>query len=395
MVYIQDFAVINALGNSTSEVAEGLASLNTAGLREDSTLLTHGKSTYVGRVTLDLESENLRHDFDELPLHNSRNNRLLLTALNEIKPRVLAAIDRVGADRLGVVMGTSTSGLYESGLAVEAAYRHEQYQSWCYEMQELGDPSRFLQRYLKLCGPAYTISTACSSSARAVIEAARLIEADLCDAVLAGGADTLCRMPVNGFDSMGVLSPERCVPFCQDRCGINIGEGAGLMLLSREPAALAILGYGESSDAYHPSAPSPDGSGAIAAMQQALQSARLRPEEVGYLSLHGTATPANDKIEALAVNAVFGERVPCSSTKYLTGHTLGAAGITEAVMGAMIIERDLPLPPQDFSRSPYDVTLTPCGLLREQRSLKHLVVLSNTFAFGGNNAVLALGANYD
>ena len=167
------------------------------------------------------------------------------------------------------------------------------------------------------------------------------------------------------------------------------------MLLSKEPSALAVLGYGESSDAYHASAPSPDGSGAIAAMTQALTSAKLNPQDIGYISLHGTATPANDKTEALAISAVFGEQVPCSSTKYLTGHTLGAAGITEAVMGALLIDKDLPLPPQDFSRSAYDETLTPCGLLREQERLKSKVVLSNAFAFGGNNAVLVIGESRD
>ncbi|MCR5537526.1 MAG: beta-ketoacyl-[acyl-carrier-protein] synthase family protein [Succinivibrio sp.] len=394
MIYIKAYAVLNALGSSTDEVAEHLAALQ-GGLQRDDSWLTHQRSTYVGRVSCDLESARLHQEFESLPLHNSRNNRLLLKALLEIKAEVLAELERVGADRLAVVMGTSTSGLYESGLAVEASFRHESYSKWSYEMQELGDPSRFLQRYLKLAGPAYTISTACSSSARAVIEAIRLLDAGLCDAALVGGADTLSRMPINGFDSMGVLAKERCNPFCRDRCGISIGEGAGLMLLSREPAPLAVLGFGESSDAYHASAPCPDGRGAIAAMQGALEMAGLKAQEVGYISLHGTATPANDKTESLAVNAVFGEQVPCSSTKYLTGHTLGAAGITEAVMGALLIARDVPLPPQDFSQSPYDDSLTPCGLLHEQDRLHSKVVLSNAFAFGGNNAVLVIGESRD
>ena len=130
-------------------------------------------------------------------------------------------------------------------------------------------------------------------------------------------------------------------------------------------------------------------------MSEALKMAGLKPSEVGYISLHGTATPANDRIESLAVNSVFGEYTPCSSTKYLTGHTLGAAGITEAVMCALLLERDLPLPPQDFSLSPYDETLTPCGLLREQQALKKRCILSNSFAFGGNNAVIAIGESRD
>ncbi|MBO5567165.1 MAG: beta-ketoacyl-[acyl-carrier-protein] synthase family protein [Succinivibrio sp.] len=395
MIYIKAYSILNALGNNCSEVAENLRRLNAPGLSRQEGWLTHNRSTYLGRVTRDLSSSG-ELESPRFRRHNSRNNRMLVCALEQIAPQVKEILSRVGSDRLGIVMGTSTSGLDEAGQAVEAyAESEETGDFWNYSMQELGDPSRFLQKYLNLTGPAFTISTACSSSARAIISAVRLIESCLCDAALAGGADTLSRMPINGFDSMGVLSTERCLPFCRDRCGINIGEGAGLMLLVKEPCALAVLGYGESSDAYHVSAPSPDGSGAVSAMSEALKMAGLKPSEVGYISLHGTATPANDRIESLAVNSVFGEYTPCSSTKYLTGHTLGAAGITEAVMCALLLERDLPLPPQDFSLSPYDETLTPCGLLREQQALKKRCILSNSFAFGGNNAVIAIGESRD
>lgn len=187
---------------------------------------------------------------------------------------------------------------------------------------------RVFSHWLALDGPAYTLSTACSSSARAIISGRRLIEAGLVDAAIVGGADTLSRMPINGFHSLESLSPTLCQPFGRDRAGITIGEGAGLMLLTWEPQPIALLGVGESSDAYHISAPHPQGEGAIRAINQALTDAQLTPDDVGYINLHGTATQLNDQIESMVVNALFGERVPCSSTKHLTGHTLGTAGIT-------------------------------------------------------------------
>lgn len=163
------------------------------------------------------------------------------------------------------------------------------------------------------------------------------------------------------------------------------------MLLTREPQPIALLGIGESSDAYHISAPHPQGEGAIRAIQQALQEAGMTPDDVGYINLHGTATPLNDQIESQVVHRLFGEKTPCSSTKHLTGHTLGAAGITEAALSALILRDDLPLPPQDFSRSPLDPALPRCGVLTTAQPLARPVILSNSFAFGGNNASILLG----
>ncbi|EEY2039349.1 hypothetical protein DS004_004748 [Escherichia coli] len=219
----------------------------------------------------------------------------------------------------------------------------------------------------------------------------QILLAGLVDAAIVGGADTLSRMPINGFHSLESLSPTLCQPFGRDRAGITIGEGAGLMLLTREPQPIALLGVGESSDAYHISAPHPQGEGAIRAINQALTDAQLTPDDVGYINLHGTATQLNDQIESMVVNALFGERVPCSSTKHLTGHTLGAAGITEAAMSMLILQRDLPLPAQDFSLSPCDPTLPPCGIIEKPQPLARPVILSNSFAFGGNNASILLG----
>nr|MBP9678449.1 beta-ketoacyl-ACP synthase [Aeromonas sp.] len=237
--------------------------------------------------------------------------------------------------------------------------------------------------------PAYTLSTACSSSARAFISGQRMLAAGLVDAVLVGGADSLCGLTLNGFDSLESLSGTLCQPFDNGRQGINIGEGAALFLLSRQPAPLALLGVGESSDAWHISAPHPDGVGAEAAMGMALAQAGLTPEQVGYINLHGTATRLNDAMESQAVYRLFGDRVPCSSTKPLTGHVLGAAGAIEAALACLLLERALPLPPQRVMTG--DPALAPIRLVSGTTPLATPRILSNSFAFGGNNVSLLFG----
>lgn len=386
MIYLSAVGMVNALGNSADEIAANLNAGVAPGMRPRAGWLQGLPEAVLGGVE------------GELPLiperfsaHRSRNNQLLLAALAQIRPAVEAAINRAGRDRVAVVLGTSTSGLDEGDENVRLSRSGERSPQWQYPQQELGDPSRFLASWLELDGPAYTISTACSSSARAIISGRRLIDAGLVDVAIVGGADSLSRMPVNGFNSLESLSPTLCEPFGRDRRGITIGEAAALMVLTREPGEIALLGAGESSDAYHISAPHPQGEGAIRAINQALNEAGITAEDVGYINLHGTATPLNDRIEAQAIHDLFGERVPCSSTKHLTGHTLGAAGVTEAALSWLILTRGLPLPPQDFSRYAPDDTLPACGLLRHSAPLKKPRILSNSFAFGGNNASLLLG----
>lgn len=386
MIYISAIGMINALGNTLDEIATNLTRGVAPGMRPRTGWLQGYPEAVLGGVDGELPviADTFRN-------HRSRNNQLLLAALAQIQPQVDAAVARYGHERVAVVLGTSTSGLDEGDVHVNLTLNGEASTAWRYPQQELGDPSRFLSHWLALDGPAFTLSTACSSSARAIISGRRLIEAGLADVVIVGGADTLSRMPINGFHSLESLSTTRCQPFAQDRCGITIGEGAALMLLTREPQPIALLGVGESSDAYHISAPHPQGEGAIRAIQQALNDAGMAPADIGYINLHGTATPLNDRIESHVVNALFGEAVPCSSTKHLTGHTLGAAGITEAGISMLILQRNLPLPAQDFSLSPRDPALSPCGIITQPQTLKHPVILSNSFAFGGNNASILLG----
>ncbi|WNN62673.1 beta-ketoacyl-[acyl-carrier-protein] synthase family protein [Enterobacter hormaechei] len=386
MIYLSAVGMVNALGNSADEIAANLIAGVAPGMRQRAGWLQGLPEAVLGGVEGDLPPVP-----GPFSAHRSRNNQLLLAALAQIRPAVDTAIARVGRDRVAVVLGTSTSGLDEGDEYVRRTQNGERSPQWQYPQQELGDPSRFLASWLALDGPAYTISTACSSSARAIISGRRLIDAGLVDVAIVGGADSLSRMPVNGFNSLESFSPTLCEPFGRHRRGITIGEAAALMVLTREPGEVALLGAGESSDAYHISAPHPQGEGAIRAINQALNEAGMTAADVGYINLHGTATPLNDRIEAQVIHDLFGDRVPCSSTKHLTGHTLGAAGITEAALSWLILTRSLPLPPQDFSRYTPDDTLPAFGLLHQSAPLNKPVILSNSFAFGGNNASLLLG----
>ncbi|CAI1081021.1 beta-ketoacyl-[acyl-carrier-protein] synthase family protein [Serratia quinivorans] len=386
MVYFTAVGMVNALGNSLSQIAENLALGVSPGMQQQAQWLLGGETSWFGNVQGELPTIP-----EPLKRHNSRNNRLLLAALAQIDTPVRAAIARYGADRVAVIMGTSTSGIHEGELALQQYQAGQWPQGYDYRQQELGDPGLFLSAFLATRGPAYTLSTACSSSARAIISGKRLIDAGLVDAAIVGGADSLCQMPINGFNSLESLSAQRCTPFAAGRSGINIGEAAALMLLTREPAAVALLGVGESSDAWHMSAPHPAGEGAERAISMALRQAGLNAGQIGYINLHGTATRLNDQVEAQVVNRLFGTETPCSSTKHLTGHTLGAAGAVEAALSWLLLTQPLPLPQQDFSRGPRDAELATIGLVCQPQLLGQRAILSNSFAFGGNNACLLLG----
>lgn len=390
MIYFSAVAMINALGSSLDEISHNLQN-SRSGLTISNDWLLHQKPTWIGQVKIPLPDIP-----PELAKHNTRNNQLLLAALMQIRIDVDAIITQYGRQRLAIIMGTSTSGIYEGEQAV--AYQLAQGhlpESYHYQQQELGDPALFLAEYLETDGPAYTLSTACTSSARAIISGKRLIEAGIVDAALVGGADSLCKMAMNGFDSLESLSSDRCTPFAKERNGINIGEAAALILLTKQPTShdtnnISLAGCGESSDAWHISAPHPEGIGAEQAMRMALEQAKIMPEHVGYVNLHGTATPLNDQMESKAISRLFGNQVPCSSTKHLTGHTLGAAGATEAGLCWLILAKNLCLPKQDFSDTTKDPELADINLIEQKQQAKSKFILSNSCAFGGNNASLLL-----
>ncbi|SEL71358.1 3-oxoacyl-[acyl-carrier-protein] synthase-1 [Roseateles sp. YR242] len=385
-VYLHAPGVICAAGASLHELREAVFAPRLSGVAMN-TSVWPGHAVHLGAVGAALPS--VAH----LPLQaRSRNNAMLLAALAQLRELVDATIARHGANRIGVVLGTSTSGVSESEAAISAfAQEGALPPAFHVEQQELGSPALMLTTLLGLGGPSYVISTACSSGAKALASGARLIKAGLCDAVLVGGVDTLCGMTVAGFSALDSVDEARCRPMSATRAGINIGEGAALFVLSREPSPVRLAGYGESSDAHHISAPEPTGRGAVAAMREALDRAGLTPADIGYLNLHGTATPQNDAMESRAVAELFGLALPCSSTKPLTGHALGAAGAIEACIAWLTVAGDGRLPVHHFDGQ-RDADIPAITLVEPGQRLAQAPrhVMSNSFAFGGNNATLVL-----
>jgi len=324
-----------------------------------------------------------------------RNNRLAWLTLEQdgFIDAVAKARARWGAERVGVFLGTSTSGL----LQTELAYRHRQPDGSLPEgfryapTQNTYSVAAFASAALDLEGPSFVVSTACSSSAKVFGNAARMMAAGLIDAAVVGGVDSLCLTTLYGFNSLELLSSDICRPWDAGRRGLSIGEGASFALLERDADAPQgwLLGIGESNDGHHMSTPHPEGAGAIAAMRAALASAALQPQDIDYINLHGTATPSNDAAEDRAVAAVFGTRTPCSSTKGATGHTLGAAGGVEALICLLALQHGLM--PGGLNVQTPDPQLQ-LNYLRENRAAPLRAILSNSFGFGGTNASLVLGA---
>ncbi|MGF1762192.1 beta-ketoacyl-[acyl-carrier-protein] synthase family protein [Aliivibrio kagoshimensis] len=391
-IFINGCGFNSALGHSPEQITACLTQQQPADMYCESDWLNNGKSTVVGKVTSQLPeiSDTM------LMLHkNTRNNRLALSALQQIESLIETAKSQYGASRIGVVVGTSTSGISDGEVALSQRLGQQAFpDNFHYHQQELGNLGQFVADYYQLTGPAYTISTACSSSGRAFISAQRLLNMRMVDAVIVGGCDSLCKLTLNGFNSLEALSNVHCNPFSENRDGINIGESSAFMLLSHQANKnqknVALFGVGDSSDAHHISAPHPEGDGAVASMQKALQDADLTPSEVGYINAHGTATPLNDAMEAKAIYRLFGANTPVSSTKPLTGHTLGAAAITEAAICWHILQYGLPLPIQ-INDGQIGDELADIQLVHQEQALRKKAILSNSFAFGGNNVSLIFG----
>ncbi|QAX82922.1 beta-ketoacyl-[acyl-carrier-protein] synthase II [Pseudomonas sp. DTU12.3] len=392
--YLNALGVICSLGRDKQSIAHKLFAGDCSGMRHESGWVAER----------DLPVAAVQGELAAIPAalaeQSSRNNQLLLEAAMQIRDDIDQAIRTYGRERIGVVLGTSTSGIDEASRGLAHYIREQQFPAqYDYRQQELGAPANFLADWLQLSGPAYVISTACTSSARALMSAQRLLDLGLCDAVLCGGVDSLCKLTLNGFSSLEAVSAERCNPFSANRNGINIGEAAVLFVMSKQPGdgpAIALLGAGASSDAHHISAPEPSGRGALQAMQKALSRAQLQAAQINYLNLHGTATQHNDAMESLAVAALFPEGVACSSTKPLTGHTLGAAGALEAAFCWLSLSADNPahlLPPHVWDGQA-DPALPPLKWVTADERLTSIApryLMSNSFAFGGNNVSLIIG----
>jgi 3-oxoacyl-[acyl-carrier-protein] synthase-1 len=388
---ISHYSIVNSLG-AGSEAVSGALRERRSGLTACD-FETAELDTYIGQVA-GLDQVRIRTD---LSAYDCRSNRLAQLGLETdgFSGAVAAARTRYGSGRIGVFMGTSTSGI----LQTELAYRRRDPQTGALpadfryaETQNSFSLADFVQRYLGLSGPAFVVSSACSSSAKVFGNAARMIATGVCDAAVVGGVDTLCLTTLYGFSSLGLVSRAPCRPSDIDRDGISIGEGAGFALLEKaaeEPgrAAAVVLGVGESCDAYHMSTPHPEGMGARLAMQRALAAAGLTAGDIDYINLHGTATKSNDASEDKAVFELFGDKTPCSSTKGWTGHLLGAAGITEAIISILALQNDLM--PGSMHTQNIDPALKSNHLLANRDARVNRVV-SNSFGFGGSNCSLIL-----
>lgn len=385
-IFIQGFSAVNSLGSSLDAMAPRLLAGDTSRMRLGASWRKGDRTAHLGQVWEPLPSI-------PDPRHRSRNNQLLLMALAGIEDTLLAAVRRLGANRVAVVVGTSTSGIAGTEEAILGAPAGSIAPDYIYSTQEFAAPSDFLAERLGVAGPAYAISTACTSSTRCFITARRLLRQGVVDAVVVAGADSLCKTTVEGFCSLEAVSARPTNPMSLNRDGINIGEAAGIFLLSREPGPYELLGAGESCDAHHLSAPEPGGHGAELAIRMALEDASLSPVDIGYVNLHGTGTRKNDEMESHAMHRVFPDGVTCSSTKPLTGHTLGAAGATEVAFCCLTLA-DGRVPPHRWDgvadpelpalRLAADGDRLPAGRAR--------ACMTNNFAFGGDNVSLILAA---
>lgn len=380
---ITAWSAVNALGRSTETVLRSLS---------------QGK-TGLGACPLELPVETIVGAIpgvmEPLPpafaAYDCRIARIGLLALRDVESQVRRARERYGATRIGIILGTSTGGL----LATEA--NHAAFRTTgntvegfdLFRQHSFNALGELYREILGLEGPCYTISTACSSSAKAMAAAARLLDLGVIDAALVGGGDSLTRMTLQGFHGLGILDSEPCRPFDQHRAGINIGEGVALQLLERSgDSPVYFLGAGESADAHHMSSPHPEGRGAREAMKRALERTGLEPEDVDHINAHGTATRLNDRSEAIAIRSDFGNQIPVASTKGYTGHLLGGAGATELTFALhAVITNEVPKTLGYTTPDPeLDLNVTRAAIQQPVRR-----VLSNSFAFGGSNVSILVG----
>ncbi len=381
MLYIHTFSATASCGRGCRELQQALFE-GRSGLSPWPGPLP----TYVGTVA-GLDAVRLPV---ELQAFDCRNNRLAEQAVrtDQFESAVEAAVNRFGPSRIGLIVGTSSSGI----ASLEEAYCRKRTTPFGSSDRlgktfELHATTDYLQKRLRISGPALTVSSACSSSAQSLVLAHQWIERKWIDAAVVAGIESLCMTALFGFRALNLIAPTPCRPFDRNRAGINLGEAAALMLVSNQPGPWRLAGYGESSDAYHITAPHPDGEGARLAMSRALILAGIRPSDIGYIHAHGTGTRLNDVSEDRAISRLFPPEIPVSSTKGWTGHTLGAAGMMGALISLLTLESGLL--PRTLNTEERDPCLKSRILLESERSRPHYI-LSNAFGFGGNNCALIL-----
>jgi len=391
-VFVTAHTAVSACGQGRKPLLEALLAGKT--FLKPARLITPGFVTYTGEVDTPLPEVH-----NHLKAYNSRNARIALAALDcedaTFRHAVEDACARYGNHRVAIIIGTSTSGIYETELAYQSrlasgtspeAFDFKRQHAWV-------ATAEFMKKELSLAGPCYAISTACSSAGKAVAAGQRLIEAGICDAVVVGGVDSICHMTIYGFRSLELTAEKPCRPLDRDRCGISLGEGAGLLLIERmriNDSDATLVGYGESSDAHHMTAPHPEGAGSAQAMRSALASAGLSAKKIDYINLHATGTHLNDQSEMRAMAALFEPKTPCSGTKGLTGHTLGAAAGIEAVITLLSLEHRFAPGTCGIHHVDDEFSNT---VLTEAIALPDIhYAMSNNFGFGGNNVSLIFAA---
>ena len=375
-VVLQDLGFVCALGITHDEIVANAK---------------HGDISGMFRVKS--EVADVRVPFGSVNIETTQKIRcydLLLAALKQIEDPILKLKSDYPLNRLGIIIGASNTGIHEAqkhlNIALETGTLPQEFSL---SEIELYSPTAFLREKTGFAGPAYTVSTACSSSAKVFQDAKDLIEQDICDAILVGGVDARCDFALNGFNALSALSYKHTNPMSRNRDGINLGEAAALFIMVRGEEGIKLLGVGESSDAYHLTSPDPTGSGAIASMNSALTNAGLAPDAIDFINMHGTGTVANDAMESLAINSVFGDNVLCASTKPLTGHTLGAAGAVSVALSWLMIKHQFVIPHIFDGEYATDCAKIKLATTQNKKNINN--VLCNAFAFGGSNASVIIG----
>jgi 3-oxoacyl-[acyl-carrier-protein] synthase-1 len=382
---------VSCLGLGLNEHFSKVFVNSVSGLEKSSEFLLQGE-TYVGKYKGDLPKlpEKIKH-------LNSRFAGLLTLLYEDLKIEIDKVTKTFGKDRVGIILGSSTSGILETELAFKEKKEKGSYpEDYYFFQQEIGAGSEILSFLTGANGPSYTISTACSSSAKAFNSAKALLDLKVCDAVIVGGVDALCNMTLRGFQSLEVLSPTLTNPFSANRRGLNIGEGGALFIMTRGTEGVRFLGGGESSDAYHISSPQPDGEGAIRAISEAILKANISPNNIKYVNLHGTGTGLNDSMEAKAIGSLRLSDTKASSTKPFTGHLLGAAGAIEALFCFLTLNQSgvEKIIPAHLWDNESDLNIPELNFVKISDKMqfhKGDAILSTSFAFGGSNACLCFG----
>ena len=370
-VCITKYNAVCNLGLNINEIAQNIQNFDNEKLTQDDSFVK-GTKFFLGKIESKLP-EIQEKNFD------IRANKLLLKCLEKID--LNETFSKYSKNRIGVVIATTNTGVEEFSKTNKVIH------------SEIGNPALFLKQYLGLNSYCTGISTACSSGIKTFSTAQKLLENDICDAVIAGGVDSLANVAIHGFNSLEILSKEKTNPFSKNRNGINIGEAAALFVLEIDKNGIEISAIGESSDAYHISSPEPMGKQAIKAMTNALLKANLKPENIDYINLHGTGTNANDEMEANAVFSVFQDKPICNSTKSLTGHCLGAAASLEIAICCYSLENNIIF--KHTYDGQYDKSLPKINLAEKTIKKNINNALCNAFGFGGTNAVIILEKNYE